>query len=262
MSNPSVNNYRFLCSTENAYKFTWGTEAPTTCPDNTGHTIDTSSITIMKTLEDKIVTAVDGTPNDAIFQLSAIELAIPANPEATQTVTTTVSYPFDMYIWQMSVAQIPANIGDKLTVAVAPNTIIGYATAQCTSGTNLLYVSDTVIANITRGSEIGITDGGSNTQYPGRVISIDKVNNIVTMENNLTHTYAGPAGYTPQSYILLTIYPIKDITFDTAERLVIGNKGLKTRMIPANTPVQVIYHDLTLSNQAVTLYILIEYYYK
>jgi hypothetical protein len=257
----TVYNYRLFCNTENSYVFSWGLEPPVACLHNTSHTIDTSSITIINTVSESTVTAVDGTPNDAIFQLSAITVDVPANPTSTQVVTSTVSYPFDMYIWQMSIAQIPANIGDQLTVAVAPDTVIGYVTAECMSGTKLLYVSNTVIENITRGSEIGLTNG-VNTEYPGRVITIDKVNGIVHMENDLTHTYAGPSGYIPQTYVLVTIYPIRNITFDTAERLIIGNKGLKTRMIPANTPIRVIYYDNTISTVAVKLYVLIEYYYK
>ena len=40
--------YRIWCETESAYvETTWASDAPTECPNNAGHTIDTDSIAIV-----------------------------------------------------------------------------------------------------------------------------------------------------------------------------------------------------------------------
>ena len=166
----------------------------------------------------------------------------------------------------MSISQIPANIGDQLSLAVAPDTIIGYTLSTATAGTNVISVSDTVLNNIARGSEIGFSsiDGNGNPikEYPGRVTLIDKINKTVTMENNLVNTYQGLGANGPQTMVLLTLFPIRKITFDSTERLIIGAKGLKPKLIPANTLLNVIYYDNTPGPEALKLYFLLEYYFK
>lgn len=52
----TVHQYRVYCQTEGAYVYTWGSTAPTTCPHNTGHTIDTNSISIVDTVSNTSTT--------------------------------------------------------------------------------------------------------------------------------------------------------------------------------------------------------------
>jgi hypothetical protein len=265
MAQLPVHKYQIYCTSENNWSVGYGTQEPTTCYNDTAHTINPNSVQDLGLIGPNAVISSDASPDDAFFQLSTIEIDIPPNPTASQVIITNVSYPFDMYIWQMSISQIPANIGDQLTLAVSPDTVIGYVTAAATAGTNVINVSETVLANIVRGSDIGFTftDGsGTIKEYPGRVIDIDMINGTVTMENNLTNSYPGIDGMVPQSYVLLTLNVIRNITFDSAERLVIGAKGLKPKLIPRNTPVSLIYTDNTLSNDSLKLYFLLEYYFK
>lgn len=44
----TVNQYRLRCTTEDAYKYVWAEAEPTTCPTDTGHTIDEAQTTIVK----------------------------------------------------------------------------------------------------------------------------------------------------------------------------------------------------------------------
>ena len=44
---PFVYKYRVWCTTDNKYEYVWGTAVPTTCPINTGHTIDTNKTTVV-----------------------------------------------------------------------------------------------------------------------------------------------------------------------------------------------------------------------
>jgi hypothetical protein len=258
-----VHKYQIYCNTEDQWVVGYGTSTPTTCYNNTAHSV--SGTQDFGLIGPNVVTAMDSSPDAGTFQLGEIEIDIPANTSPPAIIKVTKSYPFDMYIWQMSVAQVPANIGDQLSLAVAPDTVIGYVTSTASTGGNTISVSSTVINNVTRGMDIGFTYTDSNSvtisEYAGIVASIDTVNSTITMSENLINTYPGPIGNAPQTYVLLTLYPIKNITFDTAERLIIGSKGLKPKKIPAGTEIQIIYTDNTANDVTVKLYFQIEYYF-
>jgi len=43
----TVYRYRFTCTTEGKTVYTWAKEPPTTCPNNSGHVIDTNSLEVI-----------------------------------------------------------------------------------------------------------------------------------------------------------------------------------------------------------------------
>lgn len=45
-----VNYYRILCTTDNKYVYTWSENEPTTCPENIGHSINSTETTIVKSI--------------------------------------------------------------------------------------------------------------------------------------------------------------------------------------------------------------------
>lgn len=55
MSQKTVYRYRSFCQTENAYVYGWDTAPPTTCPNNTLHTIDTNSIVAVDSVSDSSI---------------------------------------------------------------------------------------------------------------------------------------------------------------------------------------------------------------
>jgi archaellin len=265
MSQLPVFKYQIYCNTEDLWSIGYGTEPPTQCYYHSTDNVNPDSVQNLGLIGPNVVTAQDSSPENGIFQFSEIVIDIPPNTSAPNVIKVTKTYPYDMYIWQMSISQVPANLGDQLSLAIAPDTVIGYVTSTASAGTNTINVSDTVIANVVRGMDIGFTytDGNSITtsEYTGIVASIDRVNKTITMTQNLINTYPGPAGQVPQAFVLLTLYPVKNITFDSAERLIVGAKGLKPKKIPAGTPVQIIYTDNTINNVNVKLYFQLEYYF-
>ena len=46
----TVHQYTLYCNDCEAWKYTWGTSAPTTCPTNTSHSIDSESIAVFDTI--------------------------------------------------------------------------------------------------------------------------------------------------------------------------------------------------------------------
>jgi hypothetical protein len=59
----TVNKYRFYCESENAYKTVWGESPPTKCPDESTHTIDEESITIVNNITENDVRVKSKTTN-------------------------------------------------------------------------------------------------------------------------------------------------------------------------------------------------------
>lgn len=59
----TVNKYRFYCESEAAYKTVWGESPPTKCPDESTHTIDEDSITIVNTVAENDVRVKSKTTN-------------------------------------------------------------------------------------------------------------------------------------------------------------------------------------------------------
>lgn len=51
----TINKYRLYCESESAYKYVWSTSAPTGCPADSGHTIDSVSVTVVDTIRDNNV---------------------------------------------------------------------------------------------------------------------------------------------------------------------------------------------------------------
>jgi hypothetical protein len=54
-----VHYYRYYCQTESNFVYKWDTSAPSTCPNNQHHTIDSNSITIIDTVSTSQVELVD-----------------------------------------------------------------------------------------------------------------------------------------------------------------------------------------------------------
>lgn len=52
-----VHKYRVWCDTDGKYVTVWGESEPTSCPENTGHTIDTTKTTILQTISEDFPTS-------------------------------------------------------------------------------------------------------------------------------------------------------------------------------------------------------------
>ena len=52
----SINSYRLYCTTDSKFETVWAESPPAVCPSNSSHTIDPSSIRIVRTVEESSVT--------------------------------------------------------------------------------------------------------------------------------------------------------------------------------------------------------------
>lgn len=264
MNQDPVNKYSIYCETEGTQINGYGTSAPNKCYNDTGHTVNLSSVKLLSLIGPSTVIAIDNSPGDGLFQVESVEILIPAN-NAIGIITKEFSFPFDMYLWQLSISRSLYNYNDSVSLSLGKDTTIGYLLNTTTIDTNIIHVSDTVFSNIRIGSDIGIStdESGSNvTEYPGRVINMDINNKTITTEKNLVNIYKGVISDVPQTIITLTLYPVKNITFCKSEgTLIIGSKGLKTKLVPANTVININYNYKSVKTEDVIVSFVLEYYY-
>jgi hypothetical protein len=99
-----VNKYRIWCNTESANVFGWAETEPTTCPNNTGHSIDTSKTAIVE-IQGRNPTSAEGVPlvdSAGIFNDPALIYCL---GNKTTTATSEVLVSNRGYIEQSSEAQ-------------------------------------------------------------------------------------------------------------------------------------------------------------
>jgi hypothetical protein len=71
-----VNHYRLRCTTEGIDKFVWGTSEPTTCPTDTAHTIDASTISVVESTSTEKITIVNDDGDDVNFPMTSAKTPI------------------------------------------------------------------------------------------------------------------------------------------------------------------------------------------
>ena len=69
----TLNHYRIYCNTETAYVSKWGTEEPTVCPNDPGHSINTDSITVVESIAPHETTVVNF-PHTAFGEMLMAEM--------------------------------------------------------------------------------------------------------------------------------------------------------------------------------------------
>jgi len=290
----SISRYRIYCSDESAYKYVWNDTAPTTCPDNNTHTVDTNSITIIDQIStEKIEIREEAIPTGGNFGCTSIKLECAPNT----TTYTTKKFRYPINALSVCFTTGPSHKGDKLNMIAGKDSIVGiltssvaphstwtlgqsYATSDivlynefnyvCTGATSdaipvegsaywslyltVLHVSPTVLQYANLGYDIALTDG-VNKDNVDEVISIDKAAMTVTLIGAPSHTFSAAS----PTYVLMSSYYIYDYWIDEPALHEIGNKKIGGSYVPANTEITIEYTNY--SSDAKTLAGRVEYIY-
>jgi len=249
--------YRLWCTTDSKYEY-WilneNDPSPTKCPTDGDHTIDTSSIAIIKTISDNIVTVKEeSVDTGANYMTESIVICGDTGPDVTTT--HDFSWPFPISVLDIQFVAEEINRGDQITLSVGPDTIVGALTNHAATGATGLNVSQTVIDNSMVGFYIDLFTPPSTIEDLGRIVSMDKINNIIYCEN-ATSSYFSAAGPT---YVRQTVYVIRNYTIGPPQRYPIGDSKIGGSYVPANTIVRVGYINKGDTSRALTP--IIEYLY-
>lgn len=188
----TINKWKIFCITENTWSYGYldsTATPPTTCFNNTSHTVNPDSISIVETISPNTVTISENDPDEPNdigdnYITEGYSVDLPAN-----TITTKqISWPIPINVLSTNYSTLDTHIGDIIDI-VSNSINIGTVTANVSIGDTVLTVSSTVVNAAIKGYEILITDG-TNTDFLDSVISINKNNNTITIRQSPTHTFS------------------------------------------------------------------------
>lgn len=249
----TVNQYQLWCVSEAAYVTKWDTVPPTTCPNDPAHTIDPSSVVIISSISDEsqsVVTSSVGTNN--FWKADCHNYPIAAGPGVDTIID--LSYPYSVSVRGSTFYMTADNVGDILTVYAAPNTVVGAITSDVTIGDTVINVTPAVTSNVYPGFLLHLTDG-VNSSNLGEVVSIDKVNNTVTVSvaSNQNYSAASP------TLVQFTMVRISNMTIAIEGPIKLGQSELGGTIVPAGTVIRAIYTNQTAD--AKNLNVVLELFY-
>lgn len=228
----TVNEYQLWCLTEATYITKWDTHEPMTCPNDSSHTIDPSSIVIIDIVSKTIATvstSAAGTNN--FWKADCYNFPIAAGPDVKTVVD--ISYPYPVSARASTIYMNAGNVGDMLTVHAAPNTTVGEITLPVASGDTVIHVDSGVVANIFPGFLFHLTDG-TNTSDLGEVIYVDQENQTVSV------TVGADRDYT-NAQVQFTMVRISNMTVVTPGPIKMGQAELGGTHVPAGSITRAIY---------------------
>lgn len=270
----TIYRFRVYCITDAHYEYVWSDIEPTGCPDNSSHTIDTNSITIVDSVStQQISIREENIPTGGNFAATTIKLE--CAPKSVTNITKSFRYPINAL--SVAFTSGESHRGDMLEMIAGKDTPIGYIVAPVVAksawqaqsynvsdyvyynGFNYvcavansdnpevnttawsqvptqLYVSSSVIQYSALGIDLAITDG-THLDRLDETIEVDKVNGIVTLAG------ASANNYSPLSptYVLRSGYYLHNYWFDEPMLHEIGNKKIGGSYVPANIPVLIEY---------------------
>ena len=229
--------YRIKCTTDDKFEYWTLLEtdpAPTTCPTNTAHTIDTGSVVVIKTIADNIVKVrEESIETGGNFQCDTVTIDVATGPGVVTQADFT--WPIPVSMLDMELIVIDDNLGDNACNVIAPDTIIGVLTATAATGATGIYVNSTVINNSMVGYELNLLNGADNDKL-GRILAIDKENSKINIEHATTQSFPAISTYVRQSVII-----VKNFNFSSARSYHIGTNKIGGSYLPANVISRVEY---------------------
>jgi hypothetical protein len=215
----------------------WSPDIPSSCPLGvTGHTL--INVIITDRVSSKIHVVEDDTEGTAgRYRCNGYTYDVAAGPDTDFQLVGTSSLPYPIRAYVFTLQPTDENIGDYFTFLTAPNTPIGTLTQAVSSGT-VLNVDDNVIAYIGVGIDVTLNDGVTS-QNLGECISIDDVNNTITVSNSVSNSFG--IG-TP---VLMTIKRIENVRITTKNQMVFGANTIGSTFVPPGINGVLMYKNMT-----------------
>lgn len=205
---------------------------------------NTKSPELVKVFEDS--STLDG----ARYRASTVTVDVGVGVDTVSEASVVFPLPISLYsaswIHDSNMAE------DLVSITAGEDTITGALTADVAIGDTVINVQKSVIENTSVGYTLKLFDG-VNQDHMGMVLSIDTVNDQVTMETATTHAFAAA---TP-TYVQQTIYFIKDVELKGLFNYEFGEDVIGGSLLPANFPVKATYTNK--EGTAKRLVILMEY---
>lgn len=229
-----VHKWRIYCNTEAAFQHWWlesDTVGPTTCPNDTGHSVNSSSVSLDYNVSSNSMSVIEepDVKTGGRYRIKHFNFMM-----CPGTNTIVESFPFPVGALAMQYSVTPFNIGDEFNLDVS-NVTVGALGADASIGATVLTVSSTVLDNIQIGFTCSITDL-VNLNELGYVLDKDTNASTITVETATTHAFLAA---TP-TYVRMTIHRGSLICATESEDS-FGQAKIGASHVPANTPLTMTY---------------------
>lgn len=253
MSTNKVNQWRIYCNTESAWSYGWladGSAAPTTCFNNTAHTVNLNSPSIVNSISQDIVKI---SQEKVSTQGNFINETFSFTAAGSTTTTSSIQFPYTINLLAVFIRVSSNNIGDTFSATVDPG-VYGTITSSLAIGVTVIPVDSTIINDFNIGYGMKLTRLSDNTtQDLGVVTAID--NNAVT----ITVTNATTQTFNLGDKVSIYIWGIRNMIFVNAETIDVGRSVLGSTYIPSEAIIYPKYVNNGLS--AKTMVYTLEYLY-
>ena len=230
-----VNEYKIYCNTDSKWEYMWGVTPPTTCPTNTAHSVDLSSVSVAHVVAEKIVIIQEEeVPTGGHFGAETIII----DAGNFETKVKDVSWPIPISVLEIIVHPTTGMENDTISVDIAPNTTVGVLTATGATGATVHSVSSTVTDNIKVGYYACLAGHTGATAMLGRVLNVNGASGYITTEFPITvHDYAPTLTAVQQDIFMMHEHelPVSSVPFP------IGGSKIGGSYIPANTTIRCTY---------------------
>jgi len=238
----TVKEYRLYCETEQLDKFIlkYGEEeAPTKCPDDSGHIIASGSVVIVNKVSELQVdaTIIEEEPGFITGgHYKSKNVLITASGGQEEHVS--VSWPMGISLLSAQYYTSSGSTGDEVCVCVGKDTVVGVITATLSGGETNIPVNGTVLQYVKRGYNLNITDG-VNVDNLGIAVNIN--DSSIDVELPVENSYS-PTSLT--TYVRMTRCLVEKGSPVLGNiRVPLGNTKVGSSPIPANANMSFHYKN-------------------
>jgi hypothetical protein len=239
-STTTVKKYKIYCNTENSFVEGWGESSPSTCYNDSTHSINLNSVQEIDTVNNSQVKIIeDGVKVSRNVKVVHIEFE---NVEANQSQTKIYTFRYITSMYSYKFATDDTNKGDSITIAIDPNSPMGLITQDITTGDTVISAPLPLVLYGSAGFNVNISDG-VNSDDLGEIISIDKVNNTIEVENPAQHDYSAI-----DTTAYMTYYNMRNMKIGPPQMYAFGEDIIGGASVPVGTNVHFTY-----TNNATTI---------
>ena len=256
----SIYRYRIKCNTDNKFEY-WNLlstdPVPTTCPTNTAHSVDTSSVIKIKEISDKLLRIIEEeSPTNGKWRAKAVWLQGASGVNVVTNQDFTWNHPVS--VLNLQICPTTENTGDYAQLSVIPNFgfgegVIGVLAGTGISGSTSIQVSQAIIENVYTIDYLTLQLGATGFTV-GPITVIDKENSLLYVATPLPTTF--PAGST---LVKLERFVLgkDDFSIGPPNLYTLGETKIGASYVPEGSIIRVGYKNKT--DQAKQMYAIIEY---
>jgi hypothetical protein len=256
----SVYRYRVFCNTDNKFEY-WNLYStdpvPTTCPTNTSHSVDATSVIKIKEISDQLLKIVEeDNPTNGKWRAKGVWL----QGATGENIVTNQDFKWDhpVSVLNLQICPTTENTGDYVQLSVIPNLgfgegVIGVLAATGVSGATSIQVSQAIIDNVYTIDYLTLQLGVTGYTV-GPIAVIDKENSLLYVPTALPTTF--PPGST---LVKLERFVLgkDDFSIGPPNLYTLGATKIGASYIPKGSIIRVGYKNKT--EQSKQMYAIIEY---